>query len=82
MHKAYRIVGSSETYPTNLPKGFEVREREVGEVLGTQEIVFREVKDGSVVMYRQGVANSSAKILPDELEEVWRFLLKVWQEHN
>lgn len=85
MRKAYRITGSSFTKPDNLPEGYSVKERLVGEVLGTQALVFHEVKDGSVVVYRQGVANSNVKLSPKEVVEVRTFLGRVadsaWVRH-
>jgi hypothetical protein len=80
MRKAYRITGSSFTEPSNLPEGFTVKERLVGEVLGTKALVFHEVKDGSVVVYRQGVAGSNVKLSPEEVREVMNFLYLVDQE--
>lgn len=81
MRKAYRVTGSTFTKPENLPEGLTVKERFVGDITSTSEFVFHEVKDGSVVIYRQGVPNSNAKVSYEELETVWRFLLKVWQDH-
>lgn len=81
MRKAYRISGSSFERPENLPEGFSVKERLVGEVLGTKELVFHEVKDGSVVVYRQGVSGSNAKIRPEEINDVIAFLFRVaWED--
>jgi hypothetical protein len=57
-----------------------VKERLVGEVLGTKALVFHEVKDGSVVVYRQGVAGSNVKLSPEEVREVMNFLYLVDQE--
>jgi len=80
MRKAYRVVGSSLEEPTNLPEGLEVRECLVGEVMGTAAFVFKEVKDGSVVIYRQGVPNSNAKLSPGEVRDVMNFLYRVYQD--
>lgn len=77
MRKAYRITGSSFAEPKNLPEGFSVKERLVGEVLGTDALVFHEVKDGSVVVYRQGVAGSNVKLSPEEVRQVMMFLNRV-----
>lgn len=82
MRKAYRIAGSSTTKPENLPEGFTVKERLVGEVLGTKELVFHEVKDGSVVVYRQGVPNSNVKLSPEEVKEVVKFFAEVIYYHH
>jgi hypothetical protein len=85
VRKAYRITGSSFTKPDNLPEGFAVKERIVGEVLGTKDLVFHEAKDGSVVVYRQGVSGSNVKLSPTEVEEVLFFLQRVansaWFRH-
>jgi hypothetical protein len=80
VRKAYRITGSSFTEPINLPEGFTVKERLVGEVLGTKALVFHEVKDGSVVVYRQGVAGSNVKLSPEEVGEVAKFLVRVFTD--
>jgi len=77
VRKAYRITGSSFTKPDNLPEGFVVKERLVGEVLGTKDLVFHEVKDGSVVMYRQGIAGSNVKIPFEDVVKVASFLVNV-----
>lgn len=77
MRKAYRIIGSSTTKPENLPEGFTVKERLVGEVLGTKELVFHEVKDGSVVVYRQGVSGSNVKLSFDEVGQLASFLVNI-----
>lgn len=82
MKKAYRITGSSTVKPENLPEGFTVKERLVGEVLGTKELVFHEVRDGSVVVYRQGVPNSNVKLSPEEVKEVVRFFSEVIYYHH
>lgn len=81
MRKAYRITGSSFDKPENLPEGFTVKERLVGEVLGTNALVFHEVKDGSVVVYRQGVSGSNVKLDPEEVKEVMMFLNKVYNSY-
>ena len=77
MRKAYRITGSSTTKPENLPEGFTVRERLVGDILGTKELVFHEVKDGSMVVYRQGVAGSNVKLSWEEVQQLAGFLVEV-----
>lgn len=77
MRKAYRITGSSFTKPENLPDGYTVKERLVGEVFGTEVLVFHEVKDGSVVVYRQGVAGSNVKLSPEEVGQLCDFLSRV-----
>lgn len=77
MRKAYRITGSSFEHPGTLPDGLSVKERLVGEALGTKELVFHEVKDGSVVVYRQGVAGSNVKLSPEEVRDVMNFLWRV-----
>lgn len=82
MRKAYRITGSSFVEPKNLPEGFSVKERLVGEVLGTDALVFREVSDGSVVVYRQGVAGSNVKLSPDEVRELLNFLTPIVYYHH
>lgn len=91
MRKAYRITGSSHQKPENLPEGFSVKERLVGDVLGTKELVFHEVKDGSLVIYRQGVAGSNAKLSFEEVQDLAQFLSqmiyyhkiqKLWEERN
>lgn len=82
MRKAYRIVGSSTTKPVNLPEGFEVRERLVGEEIELESgLSFREVKDGSVVLYQRGVDRSNAKISPEEVQVLFRFLGDVAAYH-
>jgi hypothetical protein len=82
VRKAYRITGSSFVEPKDLPEGFSVKERLVGEVLGTQALVFHEVKDGSVVVYRQGVAGSNVKLSPEEVKEVVKFLSEIVYYHH
>lgn len=77
MRKAYRVTGSTFVHPGELPEGLTVKERLVGEILGTNALVFREVKDGSVVVYRQGVPGSNVKLDPEEVKEVMMFLIKV-----
>lgn len=77
MRKTYRITGSSLTKPDNLPDGFEVRERLVGEILGTSQLVFREVKDGSMVVYRQGVAGTNVKLSWEEVQKLAGFLVEM-----
>jgi hypothetical protein len=81
VRKAYRVAGSSFTKPENLPEGLTVKERLVGEVLGTSSLVFHEVKDGSVVVYRQGVPNSNAKLSYEEVRKVMIFLNRVVNAH-
>lgn len=81
MRKAYRVTGSTFTKPENLPEGLTVKERLVGEVLGTTAFVFQEVKDGSVVVYRQGVPNSNVKLSRMEIYKVMIFLNKVINSH-
>ena len=82
MRKAYRITGSSFDKPENLPEGFAVKERLVGDVLGTTALVFHEVKDGSVVVYRQGVPNSNVKLSPEEVRDVMNFLYRVRESYE
>jgi hypothetical protein len=77
VRKAYRITGSSFVEPKNLPEGFSVRERLVGDILGTKELVFHEVKDGSLVVYRQGVAGSNVKLSWEEVQQLAGFLVEV-----
>lgn len=77
MRRAYRVTGTSFTKPENLPEGYTVKERLVGEVLGTTALVFREVKDGSLVVYRQGVANSNVKLSFEEVVQLASFLVNV-----
>lgn len=81
MRKAYRVTGSSTTKPENLPEGFTVKERLVGEILGTKELVFHEVKDGSMVVYRQGVAGSNVKLSYEEVYALMLFCNKHVNEH-
>lgn len=81
MRKAYRVTGSTFTKPENLPEGLTVRERLVGEVLGTTALVFQEVKDGSMVVYRQGVPNSNVKLSRMEMYKVMIFLNRVINSH-
>ena len=81
MKKAYRVTGSSFIKPEGLPEGLTVKERLVGESLITDNLVFQEVKDGSVVIYRQGVVNSNAKLALEELKSVILFLNEVCVSH-
>lgn len=82
MRKAYRIVGSSFQRPANLPEGFEIRERLVGEEIQLQSgLSFREVKDGSVVLYQKGVDRSNARISSEDVQELFRFLGDVAAYH-
>lgn len=81
MRKAYRISGSSFVRPENLPDGFTVKERLVGEVFSTRDLVFHETKDGSVVVYRQGVPGSNVKISLDEVIRLSNFLRTVALDH-
>lgn len=82
MRKAYRITGSSHQKPENLPEGFSVKERLVGDVLGTKDLVFHEVKDGSLVVYRQGVAGSNAKLSFEEVQDLAKFLNQMVYYHK
>lgn len=75
MRKAYRVTGSTFTHPGELPEGLTVKERLVGDILGTKEYVFHEVKDGSLVIYRQGVPNSNYKLDWDEVQKLAGFLV-------
>lgn len=81
MRKAYRINGSSFDKPENLPEGFTVRERLVGNIHATKELVFHEVKDGSMVVYRQGVPNSNVKLSYDEVKALSLFLRETVYYH-
>jgi hypothetical protein len=81
VRKAYRVSGVTFTPPGKLPEGLVAKEVMVGETMGTSEFVFREVKDGSVVIYRQGVPNSNAKLSPDEVKQVMIFLNRVVNAH-
>ncbi len=87
MRTAYRIVGSSTTKPENLPEGFEVRERLVGEVhqvrLGADKNAnFVENKNGDVVVYQEGTRNSNFVVRHDDLPALFQFLNRVWIEHR
>lgn len=82
MRKAYRINGSSFDKPENLPEGFTVKERLVGDIHATKELVFHEVKDGSMVVYRQGVPNSNVKLSYDEVKALSLFLSETVYYHH
>ncbi len=74
MRTAYRIVGSSTTKPENLPEGFEIRERLVGDEFQSESgLVFVEAKDGSVVVYKKGLERSNAKLNHSEILGLFRF---------
>jgi hypothetical protein len=77
MRKAYRVTGSTFTHPGELPEGLTVKERLVGDMLGTKEYVFQEVKDGSLVIYRQGVPNSHYKLDWEEVQRLAGFLVEM-----
>lgn len=88
MRKVYKVTGFSATHPGDLPNGFSVSEKEVGEV---HQIMFEgsgrhtnfvETKQGDVVVYREGITNSNFKIPHDELPALVRFLNQVWLEHR
>ena len=81
MRKAYRITGSSFYTPENLPEGFTVKERLVGEVMTAKELAFHEVKDGSLVVYQQGVAGSNVKITLNDVYRLMVFCNKIVNDH-
>lgn len=78
MRKAYRITGSSFERPENLPEGFTVKERLVGESLELSNgLSFQEVKDGTVVAYRKDQSGSNVKLSRDD-----QWLLMVFLNRN
>lgn len=81
MRKAYRITGSSFDRPENLPEGFTVKERLVGEVFSVGGLVFHEVQDGSMVVYRAGVTGSNVKLTYEELKSLSHFLSETVYHH-
>jgi hypothetical protein len=82
VRKAYRIKGSSFTKPENLPEGFEVRERMVGDTVNLRNgVCLQEAKDGSVVMYRKGESGSNVKLSRDDQFVIMVFLNRVINSH-
>ncbi len=88
MRKVYKVTGVSPKHPGNLPPGFTVTEKEVGDVhqiefaASGRHANFVETKQGDVVIYREGVENSNFKIKHDQLPGLIRFLNQVWLEHR
>lgn len=88
MRKVYKVNGFSPKHPGNLPPGFTVTEKEVGDVhqiefaASGRHANFVETKQGDVVVYREGVNNSNFKIKHDQLPDLIRFLNQVWLEHR
>lgn len=86
MRKAYKIVGLSTTKPENLPNGFSVQERSVGEVYQVNTLLgnvnFVETKTGDIVIYKEGVQGTSIKIPHERLRALAGFLLQVYFEHS
>lgn len=79
MRKAYRITGSSFEKPANLPEGFVVKERLVGDSLTVEgfrggNLTFQEVKDGSVVLFKEGQSGSQLHFRAEDIEKIFRFL--------
>lgn len=86
MRKAYRITGSSFNHPGALPNGFTVKERLVGDVLKVPShregnLVLMEVKDGSVVVFKEGVPNSQIHFRAADIQKIFRFLGEVAVAH-
>lgn len=86
MRKAYRITGSSFNHPGTLPEGFTVKERLVGESLTLPShregnLTLMEVKDGSVVVFVEGVSHSQIHFRAEDIQKIFRFMGDVAVAH-
>lgn len=86
MKKAYRVVGSSFEHPGELPEGFTVKERLVGDSLTVESfrggnLTFQEVKDGSVVLFKEGESGSQVHFKAEDIQKIFRFLGDVAVQH-
>lgn len=88
MRKVYKVVGTSNVRPYELPRGLEVVEKMVGEVHQVVDntkggkINFVEATNGDVVIYKEGISGSNLKISHDQLPALIQFLNQVWIEHR
>lgn len=87
MQKAWKVMGISTVKPEGLPKAFTVVEKEVGCVyqiaaISGRHINFVEAKNGDVVVYREGVANSNFKVPAEDISQLIQFLMHVHAERG
>jgi hypothetical protein len=86
MRKAYRVTGSTLVHPGTLPEGLTVKESLVGDTLTVPSfregnLTFVEVRDGSVVLYKEGENNSQMHFRAEDIQKIFRFLGDVAVAH-
>lgn len=86
MRKAYRVTGSTFEKPENLPEGLTVKERLVGDTLTVPSfrsgnLTLVEVKDGSVVIFKEGESGSQIHFRAEDIQKIFRFLGDVAVSH-